>query len=294
MLPGEVHYTYHHAVAVNSLGLRGGEVAQTKGVERRILVLGDSLVYGQGVGDDETVPHYLERALRSAAGGDGAWRVINGGLRGYGTAQELALLDELAERIDPDVVVLVWYWNDLAEPPVERVAERLAPWEAVAFDLGAPFAGSARLRWRATQVLRKSALLMFLHDRFKARSGGNQEPTLKEPVAEAGFERLAAHLDRFVAAGALRGFRPLMAIVPESASLRRAHPTREMALRAASLAAASDLEVIDLHEPLAELAAAAGRAPIIPFDGHYLPNANRAMAETIAARILAQEGDAGR
>jgi hypothetical protein len=107
MVPGE-HYTYQHRVQVNSLGLRGPELAAKRPGERRILFLGDSLTYGQGVADDETVPAALERALAERAPQQ-RWSVVNAGCRAYGTSHELGLLAELGARIQPDVVLLGWY-----------------------------------------------------------------------------------------------------------------------------------------------------------------------------------------
>ena len=294
MVPGETHFTYHHSVSVNSLGLRGNEVPQTKGDELRVLALGDSLIYGQGVADYETLPHYLEQAL-AAGGGEGrTWRVINGGLRGYDTTQELALLRELGERIVPDVVILLWYWNDLSGSPIEQLAANLAPWESVCFDLGMPFKGRARKIWRAKEILRRSALLMLAHDAWVARGDDGFQAALGGVSPAEGLARLAAHLDRFVALGESLGFRPIFAVVPELASLRRPHPSEPSAERAAELAAERGLGVIDLRAPLEALTEAAGKVPIIPFDGHYLPSANRAMAEAVAAHLLAPGRAGGR
>jgi hypothetical protein len=293
MLAGERHFTYHHPVEVNDLGLRGSALPAAKGEELRVLALGDSLTYGQGVGDDETLPHYLERALVEGDRRRRSWRVINGGLRGYATGQELALLRELGERIEPDAVVLFWYWNDLIEPPLDRVAADLARSGPICFDVGGPLEGRAQLVWRARQLLRRSALVMMLHDAWKTREH-SFEGTMGRWTPAKGLERLAEHLDRFVALGVELGFRPLFAVIPESASIRGSHPSQAVAARAAELAAERGLGVIDLDEPLRALTEAAGEVPIIPFDGHYLPSANRAMAEVVAARLLADERAGGR
>ena len=45
--------------------------------------------------------------------------------------------------------------------------------------------------------------------------------------------------------------------------------------------------MIELLPALAPLFAARGRAPILPFDGHYDAEANRALAEHLAERLLA-------
>ena len=52
MLPRDEHYTYEKFVKLNSLGFRGPEVSSKGKNEYRILAIGDSHVYGQGVADN--------------------------------------------------------------------------------------------------------------------------------------------------------------------------------------------------------------------------------------------------
>src|SRR5262245_41457465 len=77
-------------VTHNSLGFRGPEVARELAADRRrVLVLGDSFAYGIGVEDDETFSARLQ-ALEPRLD------VLNSGVNGYGTGQELLLLREHA------------------------------------------------------------------------------------------------------------------------------------------------------------------------------------------------------
>ena len=172
MVPQMLHYTYQHPVQVNALGLRGPELEAKRPGEVRVLALGDSLVYGQGVADDETLPAALERFLdehehNDRVGdrvGDRVWTVVNAGHRAYDTRQELALLEELGARIQPDLVLLCWYWNDLNERDIQRTYENLEPLGEVAFDTGNRVEGWDRVRWQGKQLARKSALVMLAHD----------------------------------------------------------------------------------------------------------------------------------
>ena len=59
MLPLDEHYTYENFVKLNSLGFRGPEVSSRNDNEYRILAIGDSHVYGQGVADDELMTAVL-------------------------------------------------------------------------------------------------------------------------------------------------------------------------------------------------------------------------------------------
>src|SRR5262245_46890731 len=239
MVPGE-HYTYEHRVEVNSLGLRGPELAPKLPDERRILFLGDSLTYGQGVGDDETVPVALERALRRREPAR-PWTVVNAGHRGYDTTQELALLRELGPRIQPDVVRLGWYWNDLNPHDVRAMYEHLEGKGEVAFDTGRPMEGIGRMRWGAGQLLRRSALLMFLRDALLP----NADP-FDAAVVEQGLRRLETELADFRAAASAFSARPVFVGFPDLHALLGSEVTRPFEERAAGLARDQGLLVVEL------------------------------------------------
>ncbi len=280
MVPG-VHYTYQHRVEVNSLGLRGPELAPKQPGERRILFLGDSLTYGQGVAGDETVAAALEQALR-ARDTSRPWSVVNAGLRAYGTSHELGLLEELGARIQPDVVLLGWYWNDVSERAIQPTFEAFLPRGEFAFDTGGRVEGWAWLRWQAQQLPRRSALVMLVHDLF---SDKNQ--LFEAGIVERGFQTLAELLPRFRARCAELGATPVMVIFPDANRLAGATGTRPYDERAVALARAHELELIELLPALEPLYVADEHLPVIAFDGHYDAAANRAMGTFLAERLLA-------
>ena len=93
-------------VTTNASGLRGAELptGKVRGV-RRVLALGDSFTFGDAVEAEEAWPAQLEARLNRS---DAAhrWQVINAGIPGHGTGQQLLLSGMLEERLRPDVVVL--------------------------------------------------------------------------------------------------------------------------------------------------------------------------------------------
>jgi len=98
----------HFAVRVahNAEGLRDRHYDYARVPERRrVLVLGDSVVWCWGVEQEECFTERLERALASTD-------VINAGVPGYSTAQELLFYEREGRRYRPDVVVLVVAPND--------------------------------------------------------------------------------------------------------------------------------------------------------------------------------------
>jgi lysophospholipase L1-like esterase len=94
-------------LTINSRGLRGREYPYKKapGVTR-ILVLGDSYIWGYGVADQEVLTEVLEERLGGAAG---RYEVLNAGVSGWGNDQEYLWLKNEGFRYSPDLVVLAFF-----------------------------------------------------------------------------------------------------------------------------------------------------------------------------------------
>jgi hypothetical protein len=105
-------------VRINSDGLRDREHSKMKAANTfRIAVLGDSFVEALQVPFEESFSHIVEQQLRSCpmmAGRD--VEVINFGVSGYGTAQELITLRNQVWQYSPDLVLLaVTTNNDISD-----------------------------------------------------------------------------------------------------------------------------------------------------------------------------------
>jgi len=108
------HAEFSVDVRFNARGLRGPDRGHAKppGV-RRVLLLGDSFTEGYTVEERHTVRAVLERGLNSP--GCGRHEVLNGGVSGYGTDQAYLFFRQEGRRYRPDVVVLLFFGNDLAD-----------------------------------------------------------------------------------------------------------------------------------------------------------------------------------
>jgi lysophospholipase L1-like esterase len=106
-------------IKTNSFGFRGREITLAKpaGVFR-ILMLGDSITYGNSVNWDETFSYRLEERLNNTRAAP-RFQVLNLGVSGYNTSQELATLRELGLKFAPDVIVLNVCLND--SDPVKQL-----------------------------------------------------------------------------------------------------------------------------------------------------------------------------
>lgn len=101
-----------HVFETNSRGLRGPELEIPKpdGV-KRLVFLGDSVVLGWGVAQEDTFVARTQAALRQATGE--RWETVNAGHLLHDTTQELAVLEEVGLAYEPDVLVLVYVENDI-------------------------------------------------------------------------------------------------------------------------------------------------------------------------------------
>lgn len=77
----------------------------------RILVLGDSFTFGQGVHRYDAYPSRLETLLNLSAKVKRA-EVINWGIRGYSTVQEFELLKKGISKVKPDLLIVEITLND--------------------------------------------------------------------------------------------------------------------------------------------------------------------------------------
>jgi lysophospholipase L1-like esterase len=122
-------------ITINGQGVRDDrDIGPKAPNERRIVILGDSLVLALQVPLEQTFCKLLEVKLNRA---DPAhqWRVINAGVQGYGAVQEWLLYRHVAEAFQPDIVLVASFvgnaplvadkqaWIDMdGEPPRDAAA----------------------------------------------------------------------------------------------------------------------------------------------------------------------------
>lgn len=114
-------------IHTNHAGFRGRDypIAKTPGTVR-IVGLGDSHMFGWGVGQEEVYLDRLEETLNAA--GPTRYEVLNFAAPGYNTTMEAATLEHRALAYDPDWVVLHFVGNDFGlphflQPPREAGAD---------------------------------------------------------------------------------------------------------------------------------------------------------------------------
>jgi len=109
--PGlDLHYAGVH-VATNALGLRSAEIEKKRPDELRILSLGESTTFGEGVEANETYTEQL-MVLLAADVGDRSVTAINAGVPAYSSFQGLRFLETVGLHLQPDLVIVYFELND--------------------------------------------------------------------------------------------------------------------------------------------------------------------------------------
>lgn len=104
---------YSNTIRINSEGLRGPELEPPAEQTARILVIGDSFVFGVGVEDDETFTARLPQHLRH---GVGPAEGLNAGIPAFGVPDAESWLRRHGLALAPEVVVMaIFLGNDLAD-----------------------------------------------------------------------------------------------------------------------------------------------------------------------------------
>src|SRR5215510_5167952 len=99
-----------HDIKINSQGFRGPEPSQDSSVQR-VIVLGDSIAFGHTLLSNETFSAQLQQRLKSA---NQNVEVLNFGVGGYDTPQEVSLLELRGLKYHPKLVIVAYCLNDIS------------------------------------------------------------------------------------------------------------------------------------------------------------------------------------
>ena len=106
---------FRTVVRINENGLRDGQHSyERQNDSERIVVLGDSFAWGYGVEESERFSQLLENSLDV--------EVINAGVSGYSTDQELLWYKSEGIKYETDLVILVIAGNDLGDNEQQLVS----------------------------------------------------------------------------------------------------------------------------------------------------------------------------
>ena len=260
----------HRGLATNALGFRDREFETQKprgGV--RVLALGDSATAGLGVPElGDTWPKQLERRLRQRM--KRPVEVLNLGVGGYDTLQEVRLLRRRGLDLDPDLVLLLVTLNDLDSGVDGGVYDALLRARA---HLDAP----RRDGWGWLQ--QHSRLVFFAVHRLRGpvRDQGPRRSREREGVGSP----LEAGLVQLRALQARHGFGVVVFLLPGLDSSHSRY--RHSALHRRMQAIAKDVGGIEWIDLLEGMAAASSNLRLLSIDGMH---PNRVGQAAIADRMF--------
>jgi lysophospholipase L1-like esterase len=192
-------------VRINSAGFRDRERSLAKPPDVfRIAVLGDSYAEALQVDLDRTFHISLERRLNACkAFGNKMAEVLNFGVSGYGTAQQLLTYRYFATAYAPDLVLVAMFTgNDVRNNSRDLEPDRVRPFFFVKGDAlleDRSFAHSEEFQRRTNhlrtvlghlRVLRVVQAAYFVKDRFQASAGQPQDQAADQGM-EAGLDAAA-------------------------------------------------------------------------------------------------------
>lgn len=281
--PNQQAFTHDKAVSINSQGIRDTEYSSKPANHViRILALGDSQTFGNGLEISDTWPKQLERVLSQRAGNLG-FEVLNGGLPASDTWQHEILLQRLLSTYNPDIVVLAFYVNDIVSKPTSVM-------NAQGDDTNNSFDRML------VYLLKRSALLLSMKTAFDAirlsispPSGFRLQNALlageSNPEIDRRWEQVERSLLEMKEATVRNNVGFLVVALPRRDQVNGRLPAGKYNARLSAVMERAGVRFMNLLGPLQQAFREYGMALFISWDGHNTAIANRIIAEEISAAI---------
>jgi lysophospholipase L1-like esterase len=199
-------------LATNELGLR--DAAYNANADFKILVLGDSVAWGNGIADVNDV-FALRLEQRLNAGGRGIfYDVINAAVPGYSTFQEAGWLERHGLALEPDLIVVQFCLNDVVER-YRSLAEYGGNRHFLGVDTRATIRGIYGTALRASRAFEATArsvqALLRGNESYLAR---NLARDTLSPELERAWRRVEAELQQILDLAADRDVPVMLLIAP--------------------------------------------------------------------------------
>jgi len=295
---------YRTAIVTNSLGMREDRnVTPAHPGVFRVLAIGDSFTMGVGVERDETFLALAERALQARGV---RVEILNAGVPGYGTREEVDVLARDGLALQPDLVLLCFFVGNDFWDNARDATLRVRDGELVD---GEPTGGTLPPAFR-TFLARHSHLyhLLWPYQRMLfGNDGADRRSQLKSlsifgPAAGDAREAWRAtekYLDEFLDLARAHGIPTAVVVIPDPLQVDRAH----WHATAIKLGRDSDPEALEMpNRRLAEIlstervpfvdllpALRADPAPeslYLPLDKHWTREGNRIAGAALAAYLI--------
>lgn len=192
---------YRSIVTTNSLGFRSPEIDANKPL---IAVLGDSIAFGYGLEDEETIPARLNALLPD-------WNILNTAAPGYDLKVQTAIYREKLKNLNPALLILIFHPNDLEGVGVGFLDDqgiiRSQGWtpsapecDPIQHGLLGYLPGRCFLDFHSTfyKAVKKVVNSRYRQRELKEMREESKENPESEDITDAQLAAYAADLDRFI------------------------------------------------------------------------------------------------
>ncbi len=253
---------------INALGFRGESVDIEKPEDGfRVVCLGDSITFGEGVHEEHTYPVRLQ-ALLAKALPTRRVEVVNAGVQAYGTLEEERLFFARCLPLDPDVVILQFFLNDATE-----LSETIRQNEANTRDFEPSWPGRVSRIWEIAERRMHAGRLQ--RDYFSVTLQSFEYQSWA--ACREAFKHMASESRR-------RKIRLIVAIFPILWDLDGVYPFEDLHAKVAQACKEAGCEAVDLLDVFRGMPA--DSLWVHPTDHHPNERAHQLAAEHIARYLL--------
>ena len=298
LAPNQQGWIDNGLVTVNAAGFRSRtqtDLPKPPG-RYRIAVLGDSVTIGMGVADDESFSARTEQLLRQRFPGKDL-DVVNLGIPGYDTRQEVGLLRRHLAQLKPDLVLVGFYSNDVPDVLEGEVTPTGTPIAAGQQRAGQVLHMDSTTPSFADRYLRRSRIIFIAGRTFNRARGAGESGMARltietdmvqgkrSPQIDRAWSRIGMQLEALQDLARSNGFGSAIVALPPRELVSGQFPSSPYLSQIHAVADPAGVPVID---PIpAMIAKRTSKDDLyIPYDRNH-PNAqgHRAIAEAIVEQV---------
>ncbi len=198
-------------IRTNQLGLRGPDLAPKQEGELRLLSLGDSSVFGDGISELNVFSNVAADLLTAQWKRD--VRGVIGAVPGHSTSQALAQLERVGSAVQPDWVLVACLWSDVFKDQGKDRTD-------ITDELRGPLRVTATYRWLRRLLAPWLVARQVSYIRGVEDVGQLQGPDRSRTL----LAQYISNLEALVAATKALGARPAFLILPAPMDLDAAPP----------------------------------------------------------------------
>lgn len=275
-------YSHDKPVLTNSLGVRDTEYDPVPGPGvYRVLALGDSQTFGNGLQVEDTWPKQLEMTLNRPEG-SGTFEVINCGLPASDTWQHRLIMERMLDSYDTSAVVLAFYVNDVVLKP-----------ERVSIDRSLD---RSEIEQKLIYHAKRSVLLLSLRTAYKSiQQKFSPDPGIamedaivhgeSSPEIDARWLQVEQSLYEMKAIAMRKNIVFLLVSLPRRDQVDGRVPSDRYSDRLESIAVKLGIPFVNVLEPMRGAYDRHGSDLFISWDGHNTGLTNEIVAESVAAYL---------